>query len=98
MPTTRRSKAIKTPEFIESDTEGTNDSGDYADEDKYVSGYSNIFASCSTDLYSNASDSEVSEEEAIEYKSSLLHVHSWIIYTDLWKLHQARRKSRKPPQ
>jgi hypothetical protein len=36
MPATRRSKAIKTPEFIKSDTEDSNGSGDYGDKDKYV--------------------------------------------------------------
>ena len=37
MPTTRRSKAIKTPEFIKSDAEDSDGSADYEDTDKYVS-------------------------------------------------------------
>ena len=40
MPTTRKSKVVKTAEFIESDSDDSNGSGDY--QDKYVSTYFNI--------------------------------------------------------
>lgn len=43
MPMTRRSKVVKTAEFIESDSDDSNGSGDYGDEDKYVSAYYNIY-------------------------------------------------------
>ena len=42
MPTTRKSKVVKTAEFIESDSDDSNGSGDYQDKDKYVSTYFNI--------------------------------------------------------
>ena len=43
MPTTRKSKVVKTAEFIESDSDDSNGSGDYQDKDKYVSTYLNIY-------------------------------------------------------
>ncbi|KIJ90645.1 hypothetical protein K443DRAFT_48128, partial [Laccaria amethystina LaAM-08-1] len=42
MPATRQSKAIKTPEFIKSDTEDSNGSGDYGDKDNGNTGDSEV--------------------------------------------------------
>ena len=77
MPTTRKSKVVKTAEFIESDSDDSNGSGDYRDKDKYVSTYLNIYLGFMLKkLYRNTSESEASEEEAIEYISFLVHVRS----------------------
>ena len=99
MPSACKTKVVKTAKFIESDSDNSNSSGDYWDKDKYVSTYFNIFLGFMiNNLYRNTSKSEASKEEAVEYISSLVHVQSWIMYAAPQNLHQARRRSWKPPQ